>query len=182
MKTKYLSILLVLITINAFPQTSTPSTQEKKPCPNAEHMSDSLCIAISGRQKDSTGEFDFHYQKIIHEAACVNKNDSEEEKIRKIQKMWKTLEDVTICNSTEFSVQDGSIVKLAVEVLSDDFIFDVTDVWKVDLNKVDKWDNRTVLDFVRDEIERHRGSAIEGTLRSYYNQLRAAGAKHGSEL
>lgn len=180
MKFIYPFFFLLLIPVFGFSQQS--SDKESWPCPNPEFMGGSLCNAISGRTKDSTGKHLFYYQRIVHEAACVLDTDTEEEKIRKIQKMWKDLEGQIICDNLSFSVHKGSAIKFAIDSLNDDFIFDVTYVWKVDLNHVDKSDNRTVLDFVSDEIERHKGRAIESSLRGYHGQLRAAGAKYKHEL
>ena len=55
-------------------------------------------------------------------------------------------------------------------------------LWKVNLNKVDKTDGRTVLDYIKDQIERNKGLATEPVLQGYYNQLKKAGAKHRVEL
>ncbi len=174
--------LLPFTTFSQEHQVSQSSTQEKKPCPNAEDMGGTLCMYINGRNIDPSGEFDFWYQRIVHEAACVDKDDSEEVKVRKIQKMWKENEKKMICNNISFYVQNGNILKYAVNTLNDDFIFDVTYIWRVELNKIDASDNKTVLDYVTDEIERNKNGALESKLKSYYSLFRNAVAKHRSEL
>lgn len=92
--------------------------------------------------------------------------------------MWAKEEPKLTCNNFSFRVSHGSIIKYAISQLHDVFIFDVTYIWNVPLNKIDAYDNKTVLDFAKGEIERNKGTAIEKSLESYYSQIRAAGAKH----
>lgn len=154
---------------------------EEQGCPNSKQLP-SLCPAIGDREKDHKKEFDYHYQRIIHESACVLKSDSEEVAQAKIQKMWNQFQDKLTCTNFSFKVQDGSILKYAVSRNFDDLLIDAALVWKVDLNKVDSFDNKTVLDYIKSEIEKYKGLPIEKELQSYYELLKSAGAKHKSEL
>ena len=108
--------------------------------------------------------------------------DSEEEAGRKIRAMWTKYEDKLICNNTRFDVLDGNMLKFAASARFEDFLFDTAMIWQVNLNRVDPSDGRTVLDYVQKEIDKNRGSALEGKLKTYYDMLRTSGAKHRSEL
>lgn len=95
--------------------------------------------------------------------------------------MWKRFENKElICNNLQFDVSNGSAIKYAVAKLIDPLIRDVIR-WKIDLNKVDETDQRTVLDYVRYRADRATGGATENP-RHYYETLREAGAKHRHEL
>ncbi|WP_408096862.1 hypothetical protein ACJVC5_17625 [Peredibacter sp. HCB2-198] len=157
--------------------------EESKNCPNQKKM-ESICTAVDDKTKvDSPeGKIRFVYQKKFLEAACANPaSDSPEEVQSKVAKMWLKFRDKLVCNSVSFDVENGSVLKYAVAIKFDEFIYDVTK-WKLDLNKVDASDNRTVLDYIKFQIERNKGNSLEPKLKSYYNRFKAAGAKHKSEL
>lgn len=141
-----------------------------------------ICMAISNAQKDTSGTYQFHYQKLVYDAACVSQADSEEARNAKVQRMWKANEDQLVCNSPRFDVQQGNVLKYAASVRFEDFLFDAAMIWRVDLNRVDPSDGRTVLDYVQKEIDRNKGTSVESKLKSYYDMLRTSGAKHRSEL
>ena len=116
------------------------------------------------------------------DAACVDfANDSEEVIAQKIRRMWLKYEDRLVCNSMKFDTTDGNIIKFAVSSTFDDLIYDVTK-WGVNLNRVDKYDKKTVLDYIQFQLNKNKGTAIEGTLQKYFKQVRAAGGKFASEL
>ena len=157
--------------------------QEETACPNPKKLR-GMCMLIDSQDKDPNpqGHFVYKYQRKFLEAACIDVNkDSEEVIAQKISKVWKDNENTLICNNTKFDVSNGNIIKFAVNLKFDSFITDMT-YWKVNLNKVDKTDGRTVLDYIKDQIERNKGLASEPVLQGYYKQLKKAGAKHKSEL
>ena len=191
--------LLLLLSVSAFAQKaddcdSTPAQVSElakvaqvaaasTTCPNKTKLT-SICLMIGNRMKDPK-PIDFNeymYNRRILEASCVDpEKDSEEEKIKKIQKMWSQFEGELVCNSLTFDVVNGSYLKFAVANKFDEFINDVID-WKVNLNRVDASDGRTVLDYLKFQIDKNKGNAIERKLKHYYDILKAAGAKHKAEL
>jgi hypothetical protein len=145
-----------------------------------------LCTIISGRMKDNNPEsgYKYLYQRRIYEAARVDKStDSKEVIAKKIVNMWTVYEQLNLlkCNSTQFDVMDGSLLKYAVSYKFTEFI-DEAIRWKVPLNKIDYTDNRTLLDYVQYHINRNKGNALEELFQIYYEKLRSAGAKHKTEL
>ena len=152
-------------------------------CPNPKKLR-GICLAVHSRHEDTSlgGRYKFLYQKRLIEAACVDiSKDSETVIAAKISKMWKEHEDKLICNSVQFDVISGNILKFAVTHLFEEVLDDAIR-WKLNLNKVDETDQRTLLDYVKERMESHKGGGIEPHLKSYYRMLRAAGAKHKSEL
>ena len=171
-------VLFILMLGSALPCLA----QQKAPtCPNDNKLGH-LCAAIADGKKDTSGKYQFHYQKIISDAACVSSRDSETEIAKKVQRLWASYEDKLVCNNVRFDVQDGNILKFAASARFEDFLFDAAMVWKVNLNRVDPSDGRTVLDYVQKEIDRNKGTSIESKLKSYYDMLRTSGAKHRSEI
>ncbi|MFP5384663.1 MAG: hypothetical protein ACLGHN_01195 [Bacteriovoracia bacterium] len=143
-----------------------------------------LCMYVGDMEKDPNpqGRFVYKYQRKILEAACVDVNKDDEATIaKKIAKVWKENEDQLTCDNIQFDVVSGSIIKFAVSLKFDSFVLDMAK-WKVNLNRVDKFDNRTVLDYVEYQIERMKGKPSEIILKNYYRILKDAGAKHKREL
>lgn len=154
--------------------------EDTSECPNRAKF-DGLCMFISGRTKDSSGRNDYLYQTRILDGACVKSSDSEKVKNEKIQKAWKTFEPDLNCTSIRFDVTNGHLLKFAVANRFDEFLEDAI-FWKVNLNRIDASDNRTLLDYVKFHIERNKGNSVGEKLKIYYKMLQEAGAKHKSEL
>ena len=162
---------------------AAPVVEVPAVCPNPKKLR-GLCMFVSGKEEDPNpqGRFVWKYQRKLLEAACADPaKDSEEVIGRKISKLWKENESTLICNNTKFDVANGNILKFAVNLKFDEFLIDVTR-WKVNLNKVDETDGRTLLDYVQTQIQSNEGLATEPVLKRYYQMLRDAGAKHKSEL
>lgn len=158
---------------------------QQNPCPNAEKL-DQFCSSVGGMEPDdevtSGPKYKYYYQRQVHEAACVAADDPVQVRNRKIAQMWKRFENKElICNNLQFDIPNGSVIKYAASRGIDPFIRDVIR-WQIDLNKVDKTDNRTILDYVQVHGERAKGGALERRYRHYYEILRQAGAKHRHEL
>lgn len=144
----------------------------------------SLCADVGQALPDYDKESDYvySYEREIYEASCVNVlKDSDIEIKNKIRLMWTKYGKECHCTSPQFNVPKGSIIKLAVRKTFTDFIKDVVS-WGIDLNFINKSDDRTVLDYVRDELNANKGNPTEPTLKAYYTLLKNAGAKHKSEL
>lgn len=153
------------------------------PCPNPQRLRN-MCMFVGNLSADTTnsGKWRYNYERRFHEAACVDTaRDSKEVVARKISQLWRQEEERLVCNNLQFDVQDGNILKYAVAVQFDAFIADAI-AWKVNLNKVDASDGRTLLDYVQYHMERTRGGAVEKKLANYYDALRKAGARHKREL
>lgn len=163
---------------------SERGTQSGKTCPNAEKL-EQICSSVNAMEPDDgpSPTYRYFYQRQVMEAACVDsENDSVEVRNEKIGRMWKAFENKElVCNSLQFDVPNGNIIKYAAMMNFDTFIRDVIR-WNVNLNKVDAFDGRTLLDYLSFHIERTKGGEIEKKLKYYYGILRKAGAKHKSEL
>lgn len=150
------------------------------PAPKPEFFY-SLCSGIATQDKidDEGSVYKFEIEKDIDEVACVNRlSDSEIEKNDKIRRMWVKYNGSFVCDSGDFGVSNGSILKYAVDKKFEHFIRLAANVWKLPLNTVDSSDGRTTLDYVQAEWERYRGTASEIILRRYYSILERAGATH----
>ena len=161
----------------AVAHAAQPPTPE---CPNRKKLRN-LCMMIGDHMPDPKTPEKYMYETRLFQAGCVNEGDSEEVIREKIRVAWNTYEDDLKCTNTMFDVSDGHLLKYAVVSYFDDFLDDAVR-WKVNLNKVDAADNRTVLDYIKYHMEKSKGGALELKLKSYYDKLRAAGAKHKSEL
>lgn len=112
-------------------------------------------------------------------AGCVKPEDSEEVANRKIREVWSKYEDRLVCDSIAFEIRGGSILK-AASISANKNFYNTVLKWKVNLNRIDPADGRTVLDYIRDEMKKNPPN-IE-FYRAYYSVLKEHGAKHRSEL
>lgn len=166
-----------------FDTTAKAKVVFSQPCLKPEKL-DNICMNISNRTLDPKpkGDYIYMYQRKILDAACVDiEKDNEEAIAQKIRKMWDAFTDRLTCESITFDVNAGNILKYAVSTKFDEFIDDAI-WWKVNLNIVDKSDQRTVLDYVAYHIKENKGKNIESKYKHYYDILREAGAKHAAEL
>lgn len=125
----------------------------------------------------------YEYERKLHEAACADpEKDSEEIVNKKLQNMWIKLDKNLKCDTANWEVPKGNILKYAIKVKSFDLITSAAELWHVNLNSIDSTDSRTLLDYVESEMERNKGDRLEGVLKGYYKILRNAGAKHRKEL
>lgn len=170
-------------------------------CPNPKPVNN-ICASIGSREgdEDPDSPYVYQYQRLIYKAACADKDyeqlmlmddkqsqsveakQLEDEIVRKINLLWDKYEPTFNCNSTQFDVQNGSILKLAVKKLFRDVLEDAVMVWRVNLNRVDASDDRTLLDYVQKEIAKNHGNANEPILKEFYKTLREGGALHRHEL
>lgn len=162
------------------PMIEVANAAQESACPNPGRMK-GLCGMVSNRVKDSTGKATYMYQARMMEAACVLATDSAEEKKRKMRVAWTLYEDQLLCSGAQFDLTKGNILKWGVSYQFEDFIKEVIDL-KVNLNRVDAADGRTLLDYIKYHWDRNKGNAMEMYYEDYYERFRKAGAKHKSEL
>lgn len=175
--------LFALLTLSTFgvAQQLPAMPMRALECPNFEGMI-TFCSSVANRSRDPQSPHQYLYTTKIMRASCVLPTDTAEEIRAKVQHMWKTFEDQLVCDSNSFNVENGSILKLAVQKKFDAFIDDALETWQVHLNRIDPSDGRTVLDYIAYERNRSVGTPIESTYVRYYTDFRAAGAKHRVEL
>lgn len=132
-----------------------------------------LCSAIEQKTKDETDSYyNYVYDRLIEEAACVTEDDKKVEIAKKVNSAWNM-------QIKSISCRGGlNILKIAVEEKFNVFIEDATKTWKVDLNHIDEVDGKTVLDFVQDALTKDINTDNEKTLRKYYEMIRFAGGVH----
>lgn len=190
MKASFVLLVLSTAFVAAAPNAvvaqtkQTPPAAEKKKCPDPsklQHICSMVDLGIY--DKDPESPYLYAYQRIFHEAACVDpEKDSEAEVRARIQKLWRENSDKLLCDTARLNVANGNILKFAAHRGLGQFIIDAAEKWQVDLNIIDKSDGRTVLDYIRDEIAITATPHFQAKLQSYYDTLRKAGAKHSAEL
>lgn len=199
-KRKFTYLLLVVMTSNSYAGPKSIDCDEvteverkaadlvrvaakNQECPSMEPLGD-LCYQVSSRTKDpkSDDDEDYIYRTKIFAASCADPSvDSDEVVKKKIQKFWSKFKDKLTCDVNNFDVSNGNIIKYAVSHKFESFIEDVAE-WGVDLNRIDPYDKRTVLDYVDYELKRLKGTSLESELKRYKETLRNAGAKYAREL
>ncbi|SFN99423.1 hypothetical protein SAMN05421741_11625 [Paenimyroides ummariense] len=175
------SILLSVLFNTAFCQDKIDFSKCKPTMPNPRHFCGE--VGAKGSYKGADGSFDYSYQKIMYDSACADLDNMPEKEVnQKLRDWWDLYKDKLTCDNVQFNVPNGSVFKFAIRANLTAFIDDAIYA-KFDLNYVDKADGRTVLDYTKDELNKQTTSSpIRKVLQEYYDRLRAAGAKHKSEL
>jgi len=145
-----------------------------------------ICLRVSARtlEFDQPVRYKYSYQQKFYEAAHVDTtNDSDDSIAKKISEMWKVYQalGLTVCNASTFDIRDGSILKFAVAEKFDDFLYDAIR-WKLDLNRVDFYDQHTLLDYIDLHLTKNKGTPLEPVYQRYFQLFRRAGAKFKREL
>ncbi|MFD0941907.1 hypothetical protein [Pedobacter boryungensis] len=145
-----------------------------------------ICLIVGDwtvPDEDGT-RFKYMYQQRFYLAAKVDTlQDNEQTITKKIAAMWKVYQQTgyIACNASTFDIRDGNLLKYAVADKFDQFLEDAIK-WKLDLNKIDFYDQMTLLDYVDYHLNRYKGSAMEPVYKKYHNMFRKAGAKYKREL
>jgi hypothetical protein len=106
---------------------------------------------------------------------------------KKIQCMWNKYRTSIACDLPGLSVPKGNIAKASLEINFSYFLYEAVKDYKLDMNFKDPVDNRTILDFIKDEIAFIKKSPSDMTMKineyeSLYKLLKDNGAKHGKDL
>ncbi|MBO9674622.1 MAG: hypothetical protein J7577_14340 [Sphingobacteriaceae bacterium] len=145
-----------------------------------------ICMIVADRTppEEYGSRFKYMYQQRFYLAAKVDTlKDNAQTIAEKISSMWKIYQQTgyTGCNASTFDIREGNLLKYAVAEKFEDFLLDAIK-WKLDLNKIDQYDEMTLLDYINFHIARNKGTAIEARYQSYHDMLRRAGAKYKREL
>lgn len=149
-------------------------------CPNEGRM-DRLCQYIANKAKDTmpNTDFNFTYQRIVYEAACVDYiNDSEQEISQKVRSMWGRFGNNLRCGPMGVPAT-GSPLRYAIHTAFNEFITEAISLWKLDLNRIEN--GMTMLDFLDDRIAKTSG-ILKQDLLNYRQGFLRQGAKKANEL
>jgi hypothetical protein len=185
-RTSWAALLLVAMAFPAAGASPPAVTAALQPSRAPGFHPETLCDNVYGRMlvRDSAGNSTrtYYYQAIFGSEAGVEEGDSPEVARQKIQDWWRTTGQFHTCTPNGFIDGGGSLLKLALHRSFRDFVDDATVRWKLELNHVGEADGRTVLDYIASEMERKQGTTIHATLRNYYGQFEAAGAKRRRDI
>ena len=144
-----------------------------------------ICVDLSTQtfSNNNPKYYSYAFEEKIYAAAEVDfARDTAAVARTKIQKMWRDDPLYLHCQANNFNLRDGHILKYAIATRSFNLIDDAIYLWGVDLNIVDSFDNRTLLDYTESQRKRYEGTPMEPDLASYIKILRSHGARYRSEL
>ena len=150
---KLLTIYLILANI------FTTQAQEKKVevcnCPEPERVDYAKICSYTRDKKIAEEESPVNYlfQEKLLEMSCVDlKNDSQETIIQKVNCMWNKYKTKFACDSLEFNVPNGNVLKFTLNFNFADFIYTMGNCYNVDFTFVDPADGKTLLEYLDKEI------------------------------
>lgn len=174
--------------------TFTSQAQEKKvedcDCPKLTEWDFLiLCKDVYERKPSSEeSELAFKYQQALWRMSCAKEGvDNMETARKKIQCMWNKYRELFSCDYPGVSVPKGNVTKFSLDTNFSAFLIDSVKEYKLDMNFKDPVDNRTILDFIKDEIAFNKKSPSDMTMKineyeRLYKLLKDNGAKHGKDL
>jgi hypothetical protein len=117
-----------------------------------------ICSDISARTKAPANEsesYEFYYEKRIWELSCANPGtDDEKTANAKINKMWNKYKKDFKCDTLDFALSNGNILKFSLSQKMPEVIETLAGTYGLDINFVDPKDNMNVLDYVNNEIKK----------------------------
>ena len=177
MKIKLLSILIFFSVFFSNAQTITNKTILDIDCPPPKEIDYRLlCGDIATKTEVDEKErkyYQYFYEKRILELSCVNVEIDDEETIkRKVQLFWSSYKTKCNCDSVTFNVPNGNILKFSISKNTPDFIDTLVLNYDLDINFIDPVDNRNLLDYVIDEIEKMKTNGTSKTSIKVYEKYR----------
>lgn len=172
----------------------TSQAQEKKvedcDCPEPTKVDFmELCNELYRKKVSSDeSELSYKYQEVLWRISCAKDGvDDFETARKKIQCMWNKHRTSISCDVPGLTVPKGNITKVSLETNFSYFLYEAVKDYKLDMNFKDPVDNRTILDFIRDEIALNKKSPVDMIMKiteyeSLYKLLKDNGAKHGKDL
>jgi hypothetical protein len=95
----------------------------------------------------------YRYRSWLYRAAGVDLAADDADTIRsRMQLWWNANQDALRCNVPNSVIRNGSILRLAADRSSSEFLTDAARRWRLDLNYRDPNDGGTVLDWLDDQI------------------------------
>ncbi len=113
------------------------------------------CIAIQEKPAEQDKEdFEYGFEKRLMNMAGANiPKDSREAATDKISKWWNKYKTLFRCYSISFNIENGSILKYSVIWGFKPFLENIVGLYNMDINFIDPADNRSLFDYVNDEIK-----------------------------
>ena len=159
-------------------------------CPDPDRVDfNELCDNIHTKKVSSDeSELSYKYQEYLWKISCAKDGvDNLETARKKIQTMWNKNRASMSCDFPGQSVPRGNIAKASLETNFSYFLFEAVRDYKLDMNFKDPVDNRTILDFIKDQIALFKKSPTDMNLsineyEGLYKLLKDNGAKHSKDL
>ena len=149
-----------------------------------------VCEAIyEGKIAPEGSKLSYVYQVELYRLACADpERDTQEEAYAKIRCLWDKYAPSFRCFNYPTSLAtDKNVLKFSLETGNTAFLMEAIKRYQLDLNVIDPADGETILDFVRESMERIQNTppVDDAKLAFYervYDLLRQKGAKHISEI
>jgi hypothetical protein len=161
-----------------------------KDCPTpTKDQFTSVCQAIYDKEVyEGSGSFSYVYQENLWELSCAKPNESLESAKIKIQQMWNKHRQDFRCHGYASSVAtELNVTKFSVDTGFTAFLSEAVKKYNLDMNFKDPADNKTVLDFIKDQVTiiSNTPPVKEAKITEYnrlYKMLEMNGARQAKDL
>ncbi len=117
-----------------------------------------MCDCISIHEKPTLADrehFDYGFEKRLMDFAGADvTKESRESATDKISRWWDKYKTLFRCNTMSFNLEYGSILKFAVAHGYAPFLETIVGTYQMDINYIDPVDNRNMLDYVNDDLQK----------------------------
>lgn len=166
------------VTAQASAVLKVAEKMEADGCPKKPAASDFklICADIATRAKAPETEISFYeysYEKRIWDLSCATPSkDSEDVAKLKIGKMWNKYKKDFKCDSLDFGLSNGNVLKYSLSQKMPEVIETLADTYGLDINFIDPKDNMNILDYVDAEIKKLNQQPNNAASLKVYNEYR----------
>jgi len=160
MKLKLLFIFLFFSVLFSNAQTTTAkktSVLDKDCPPPTINDYKAICAHIATRAKDNQNNYyftDYAYEKKLLQMSCADLDlDSEEIVKKKLQFFWNKYKTKCKCDSLDFILSNGNILKYALSQKMPEVIENLADTYGLNINFIDPADGLNLLDWINKEMK-----------------------------
>jgi hypothetical protein len=150
-------ITICLLLATAFICQAQEEKVEVCDCPEPERVDYAKICSYTRDKKLAPEEssLDYLFEEILLKMSCVDlKNDSRETIIQKVNCMWNKHRTKFACDSLEFNVPNGNVLKFTMNFNFPDFIYWVGNKYNLDFTFIDPADGKTIIQYLDEEISK----------------------------
>jgi hypothetical protein len=124
-------------------------------CPAPEKVDYAKICSYSRDKKLAPEDSELNYlfeQQILKMSCATEGKDSPQAIKQKTSIMWNTYRTKFACDSLEFNVPNGNILKFSMNFNFPDFIYTMVNTYDLDMDFKDPADNKTIIEYLDEEI------------------------------
>ena len=149
-------ITICLLLTSVFSSQAQEKQNDICDCPAPERVDYAkISRYIRDKEKSLEASLTFLFEEHLLKMSCVDlKNDTRETIIQKVNCMWNIYKTKFACDSLEFNVPNGNVLKFAMNFNFPDAIYLLVDHYGLDVTFIDPADGLSFIGYLDQEISK----------------------------